>query len=57
MASIHSDINLLRDSGAGSGSARDPHILLCMLRSLRAGLPHPRTARYDFCRYVYKSIF
>ncbi len=49
---IHSDINLLCDSGAGSGSARDPHILLCMLRSLRAGLPHPQTARYDFCRYV-----
>ena len=52
----HSDINLLRDFGAGSGSARDPGSrsdkLLCMFRSLRAGLPHPQTARYDFCRYV-----
>ena len=32
---IHSDINLLRDSGARSGGARAPHILLCMLRHTR----------------------
>ena len=43
---------VMRDSGAGTGSARDPGPrcgkLMCMLRSLRAGLPHPQTARYDF---------
>ncbi len=49
---IHSDINLLRDSRAGSGSARTPHMLMCMLRALRSGLPHPKAARYNFCRYV-----
>ena len=49
---IHSDINLLRSSGAGSGGARAPHIRLCMLRALRSGLPRPKAARYDFCRYV-----
>ena len=52
MFSIHSDINLLRDSGTRSGGTRAPHILLCMLRALRSGLPHPKAARYDFCRYV-----
>lgn len=45
---IHSDINLLRDSGAGSGGARAPHILMCMLRALCSGLPRPKAARYDF---------
>ena len=49
---IHSVINLLRDSGTGSGGARAPHILLRMLRALRSGLPRPKAARYDFCRHV-----
>ena len=49
---IHNDINLLRDSGAGSGGTRAPHILMCMLRALRSGLPHLKAARYDFCCYV-----
>ena len=51
---------VMRDSGAGSVSARDPGPrsgkLMSMLRSLRAGLPHPQTARYDFCRHVYGEI-
>ena len=46
-------INLLRDSGVRSGGARASHILPCMLRALRSGLPHPKAAHYDFCRYVY----
>ncbi len=41
---MHSDINLMRDFGMGSGGARDPHMPPCMFRSLRAGLPYPQTA-------------
>ncbi len=49
---IHADINLLRGSELGLGGARAPHILMCMLRALRSGRPHPESARYDFCRHV-----
>jgi hypothetical protein len=38
---------VIRDSGAGPGGARAPHILR-MLRALCSGLPHPKAARYDF---------
>lgn len=44
----HGGINLLRDTKAGSGGAHVPHILLCMLRTLCSGLPHPDAARCDF---------
>ena len=53
---IHSDINLLRDSGAESGGARDPHILMCMLRSLRAGLPHPQKPLATISIVMYKKL-
>ncbi len=49
---IHSDINLLRDSHAGEGGARAPHVLMCALRALCSGLPSMRIARYNFCRHV-----
>ena len=45
---------VIRNLGAGSGG--DPGLRSgkhpCTLRSLCSGLPHPQTARYDFCRYV-----
>ncbi len=44
----HSVISLLRMADAGSGGARNPHILSCMLRFLRSDLPRLRHARYDF---------
>ena len=47
---------VMRNSWAGSRGARHPGPgsgkLLCTLRCLCSGLPHPRTARHDFCRYV-----
>ena len=40
--SIHSDINLLRDSGAGSGGARAPHILCVCSGHCAPAYPAPK---------------
>lgn len=52
---IYSDINLLHDSGAGSCSARET-LSYHWPRSQCAGLPHPKTARYNFCRYFAAAL-
>ena len=39
---------LLWGRDAGSGGARNPHVLLCILRFLRSVLPHLTTPRYIF---------